>query len=219
MMERKRTPYEIMYYAVYLVFEGLSFRACSRAVEPFVKRSHVAVWQWCQEIASDNQLHKLFRLGRERIKIFAIDETGVNVAGAEAYLFVAYEPFVNRILGLYFAWNPNSISVEMFLKDLVRKYGRHQVWTDGADWYPPACQSMNLKHHVYMHGSWLWKVMERQMEKLKDRTESFDDLFPCRSHGTRCKLNHVFNWLNLFWLHHQPGYQSLIRGMKEAMLT
>ncbi|HKW05867.1 MAG TPA: hypothetical protein VJN71_11250 [Nitrososphaerales archaeon] len=44
---------------------------------------------------------------------------------------------------------------------------------------------MRLKHHVYMHGSWLWKVMERQMEKLKDRTESFDDLFPCRSHGVK----------------------------------
>jgi hypothetical protein len=96
----------------------------------------------------------------------------VNVAGAEAYLFVAYEPFANRILGLYFfAWNPNSISVEMFLKDLVWKYGRHPVWTDGADWYPPACGSMGLKHHVYLHGSWLWKAMERQMEKLKERQD------------------------------------------------
>lgn len=116
MMERERTPFEVMYYAIYLVIEGLSFRACSRAIEPFIKRSHIAVWQWCQEIGSNNRLHKLFRLGRERIKIFAIDETGVNVAGEEAYLFVAYEPFANRILGLYFAWNPNSISVEMFLR-------------------------------------------------------------------------------------------------------
>ena len=87
----------------------------------------------------------MFRLGRERIKIFAIDETGVKVAGEDAYLFVAYEPFVNRILGLYFAWNPSSLSVELFLKDLVRKYGRHPVWTDAGDWYPPACELMNLK--------------------------------------------------------------------------
>src|SRR5579883_730045 len=84
--------------------------------------------------------------GWERIKIFAIDETGVKVAGEDAYLFVAYEPFVNRILGLYFAWNPSSLSVELFLKDLVRKYGRHPVWTDAGDWYPPACELMNLKH-------------------------------------------------------------------------
>jgi hypothetical protein len=60
-----------------------------------------------------------------------------------------------------------------------------------------------------MGAGWLWKVMERQIEKLKDRTECFDDLFPCRSHGARCKLKHVFNWLSLFWLHNQPKYQSL----------
>lgn len=78
-------------------------------------------------------MHKLFRLGRERIKIFAIDETGVKIGGEEGWLFIAYEPFANRILGLYFARNHNSISVGIFLKDLIRKYGRHPVWTDGAD--------------------------------------------------------------------------------------
>ena len=148
-----------MYYAIYLVFEGLSFRACSRAIEPFVNRSYVAVWQWCQKIGSYEKMHRLFRLGRERVKIFAIDETGVKIAGEDAWLFVAYEPFANRILGLYFAWNHNSISVEMFLQDLIRKYGRHQVWTDGAEWYSLACQSMDLKHHVYMKAGYgrSWK--------------------------------------------------------------
>ena len=32
--------------------------------------------------------------------MFAIDKTGVNMAGAKAYPFIAYEPFANRILGL-----------------------------------------------------------------------------------------------------------------------
>jgi hypothetical protein len=32
----------------------------------------------------------------------------------------------------------------------------------------------------YPHGGWMWEVMERQIQRLKDRTESFDDdLFPC----------------------------------------
>lgn len=31
---------------------------------------------------------------------------------------------------------------------------------------------------------------------IKDRTESFDDYFPCRKE--RCMLQHVRNWLNLF---------------------
>jgi putative transposase len=84
-------------------------------------------------------------LGCERVKIFAIDETGVIVAGSQAFLFIAYEPFEKRILGLHLAWTPSSLSVELFLKDLVRKYGRHPVWTDAGDWYPPACELMNLK--------------------------------------------------------------------------
>ena len=66
-----------MYYAVYLVFEVLSFRTCSRAIAPFINRTHKAVWVLYQEIGSDNSFHKLFRLGRERVKIFAVDETGV----------------------------------------------------------------------------------------------------------------------------------------------
>ncbi|MDG6999756.1 MAG: hypothetical protein JRN15_11640, partial [Nitrososphaerota archaeon] len=97
-MERERTPLEIMYYAVYLVFEGLSFRACSRAIQPLIKRTHKAVWDWYQEIGRDASFHRLFRLGRQRVKIFAIDETGVIVAGSQAFLFIAYEPFEKRIL-------------------------------------------------------------------------------------------------------------------------
>src|SRR5207245_9671913 len=117
MYQRERTPIEMMYYAVYLVFEGLSFRACARAIEPFVSRSHKSVWEWYQDIGSEGSFHRLFRLGRERVNVFAIDETGIRVGKLEAFLFVAYEPFEDRILGLYFELNPNSISVRLFLND------------------------------------------------------------------------------------------------------
>ncbi len=153
------------------------------------------------------------------MKVFAMDETGVSFAGEEAYLFVAYEPFVNRILGLYLAWTPNSVLIEMFLQDLVRKYGRHQVWTDGAESYALACHSIGLKHHIHSDGSWLWKVIERQMEKLKDRTESFDDLFPCRNHGLKCNFKHIQNWVNAFLLHQQPEYQLFTQRIKEVLLS
>jgi transposase-like protein len=107
----------------------------------------------CQEIGHDESFHRKFRLGRERVKIFAVDETGIVVAGKQAFLFIAYEPFEDRILELDLAWNPSSLSVEMFLRDLVKKYGRHPVWADAGDWCPPAGESMNLKHHLYGHGS------------------------------------------------------------------
>jgi transposase-like protein len=214
MNQRERTPFEVIYYAVYLVFEGLSFRASARAIEPFIKRSHKSVWEWCQEIGQDRSFHRLFRLGRERVNVFAVDETGIKIGKCEAFLFIAYEPFQDRILGLYFTWNPNSISVEIFLRDLCRKYGRHQVWTDGADWYSLACESMNLHHHVYTHYSWMWEVTERAVQRLKDRVESFDDLFPCRSYGEKCRLKHIWNWINVFFLHHQPEYKAFIDQIK-----
>ena len=56
------------------------------------------------------------------------------------------------------------------------------------------------------------------MEKLKDRTESFDDLSSCGSHGLKCRLKHIFNWRNFFWLHHQAENQSAVKGMKEEMM-
>lgn len=114
-----------MYYAVYLVFEDLSFRACARAIKPFVKRTHKIVWDWYQKIGSDESFHKMFRLGHERINIFAIDETGITISGIQVFMFIAYEPFEDRILELHFSWTANSISVEMFLHDLIKEYGRH----------------------------------------------------------------------------------------------
>ena len=170
-----------------------------------------------QELGSDRSFQRLFRLRRKKVNVFAIDETGIKIGNQDAWLFIAYEPFEQRILGLYLAWNANSIAVEMFLKELCRKYGKHQVWTDGADWYSLACQTMNLRHHVYPHGSWMWEVTERAVQILKDRLESFDDMFPCRSYGLECKLRHVWNWINLFFLHQQPEYQSFIHQIKQSL--
>ncbi|MGI0090460.1 MAG: hypothetical protein ACREBS_02005, partial [Nitrososphaerales archaeon] len=97
--------------------------------KPFVKRTPKAIWDWYQELGSDRSIAKIFRLGGERVKIFAIDETEITIAGAKAYLLLAHEPFEERILGLYLTWQPNSIAVEMFLKELKKMYGRHPVWT------------------------------------------------------------------------------------------
>ena len=217
MFERERTPYEIIYYAVYVVFQGLSFEKCAKAIEPFVKRSPKAIWDWYQALGSDRNISKIFSLGRGRVKIFAIDETEIIIGGAKAVLFLAHEPFEKRILGLYLAWNPNSIVVEMFLKELRKMYGKHPVWTDGADYYALACQSLGWKHFTYERGSWLWEVTERAIQMLKDRTEAFDDHFTCRSHGLNCALKHVWNWINLFFLHHQPTYELYIQAVMEDM--
>jgi hypothetical protein len=57
------------------------------------------------------------------------------VGGFSAWVWMAYEPFSRRILGLWLSWT------RKFLKTLVRLYSRHPVW------YIDVCKS--LEHYRY----------------------------------------------------------------------
>jgi putative transposase len=82
---------------------------------------------------------------------------------------------------------------ERFLSGLIRIYGKHALSTDGGTWYPQACRFLGLEHHI--HSSLEKSLIERKIQYIKDRTENFDDYFPCRLKN--CKLKHVRNWLRL----------------------
>jgi transposase-like protein len=88
---------------------------------------------------------------RCRVSLFLVDETAVMV------VWMAYEPFSRRILGLWLSWTRNSLQAERSLKTLVRLYGRHPVWTHGNPWYSDACK--RLEHYKYRFGEWLHTVM------------------------------------------------------------
>jgi transposase-like protein len=83
---------------------------------------------------------------RCRVSLFLVDETAVMVGVFPAWVWMAYEPFSKRILGLWLLWT------RKFLKTLVRLYGRHPVWTDSAPWYSDACRSLGLVHYRYRFG-------------------------------------------------------------------
>ncbi|MDR4490585.1 MAG: hypothetical protein R2685_06745 [Candidatus Nitrosocosmicus sp.] len=87
---------------------------------------------------------------------------------------------------------------ERFISGLVKIHGKRPVSTYGGTWYPMACRFLNLDHHI--HSSLEKSLIERKMQYIKDRTESFDDYFPCRIKN--CKLKHVRNWLRLFVDYH-----------------
>jgi putative transposase len=94
---------------------------------------------------------------------------------------------------------------ERFISKLVESYGLHPVSTDGGTWYPQACKFLKLNHHI--HSSFEKSMVERTMQYIKDRTESFDDYFPCRLEN--CKLEHVKNWLNLFIDYHNKEIEGI----------
>ena len=65
-----------------------------------------------------------------------------------------------------------------------------EIWQKTTDihrwcsrWYNDACKWLRLKHQVY--ATELKNIMERFIQKIKDRTECFDDHFHCRSES--CK--------------------------------
>jgi len=180
-----------MLYAVYMYFQGLSLRAVSACLEDLCPRSHVSVWKWIQRFSCLNQL---FTVGS--VQRFLVDETWVKVGSQDAWLWLAFEPTGRFFLGFYLSRTRSILTAELFLQSLIDRYGRHPVYSDGANWYPEACRSLGLQHHVYDGSS--GNLMERFVQYVKDRTESFDDYFPCRKE--HCRLEHVKGWLNYYML-------------------
>ncbi len=84
------------------------------------------------------------------------------------------------------------------LSMIVDKYRRHQVSSDDSAWYPQACKFLKLKHHL--HSSFEKNIIERTMNYIIYRTESFDDYFPCIRN--KYKLKPVKQWLKLFVYQH-----------------
>ena len=63
----------------------------------------------------------------------------------------------------------------------------------------------------------MWEKMERQIQRVKDRTECFDDLFPCTSGGVKCRLKHVKNWIHVFFLHQQPEFIEFTEMAQQSL--
>jgi putative transposase len=186
---RKRTELEDIVYSLHLYFSGLSLRNTSKALSRFVQRSHTAIRDWIQKYKPERLFYKKVMVSK-----FIIDETQLKVGSEYIWLWVAIEPKDKEILSISISKERNMFVAERFLSNLIKDYDKHPVSTDGGTWYPQACQFLKLDHHV--HTSFEKSVIERTMQYIKDRTECFDDYFPCRK--KKCKLKHVQQWLNLF---------------------
>jgi len=196
---RKRTEPEDIAYSLYLYFLGLSLRNTSKAVSRFVKRSHTAIRDWIQK-------YKPEMLSSRRICIteFIIDETIIKVGSEYIWLWIAIENDSREIHQISISKERNMFVAERFILNLVKRYGEHPVSTDGGTWYPQACRFLKLSHHI--HSSYEKSIIERTVQYIKDRTEGFDDYFPCRK--SKCKLQHIQKWFNLFVNHYNNNLFS-----------
>ena len=82
------------------------------------------------------------------------------------------------ILGISISIERTMLVAERFIQKLATEYGKHPVRTDGGTWYPQACKFLRLDPS----SAFLFEksIIERTIQYIKDRTESFDDYFPCR---------------------------------------
>ncbi|MDF0682344.1 MAG: DDE-type integrase/transposase/recombinase [Candidatus Nitrosocosmicus sp.] len=190
--KRNRTSSEYIGYGLYLYFLGLSLRNVVKALSYLltVKRSHVSIWKWIQKF----HYQRKSSTKKKQVSEYIVDETMLKVGSEFIWLWIAIEPENRQILAQNITKERNMLVAERFMSDLVKIHGKRPVSTDGGTWYPMACQFLKLKHHI--HSSYEKSLIERKMQYIKDRTECFDDYFPCRKKN--CKLKHVRNWLNLF---------------------
>jgi putative transposase len=196
---RTRTKPEDIVYAVHLYFLGLSLRNTSKALSRFVKRSHTAVRDWIQKYRPERLFYK-----KKKVAEFIVDETQIKVGSELIWLWVAIEPENKRILALSISKERNILIAERFLSGIVKDYRNHPVSTDGGTWYPQACRFLNLHHHI--QSTYEKNIIERIIQYIKDRTEYFDDYFPCRKKN--CKLKHVRRWFDWFVFHYNRNIMS-----------
>ena len=193
MFTRNKTPSKYVYYGLHLYFSGLSLRKASERLSQMYKRNHVSIWNWIQK-------YKPLKIQDRKRKIleYIVDETLIKIGSEYIWIWVAIEPENRQILALTISKERNMFVAERFLSGLIRIHGKHAISTDGGTWYPQACRFLGLEHHI--HSSFEEGIIERTMQYIKDRTENFDDYFPCRLKN--CKLKHVQNWLRLFVDYH-----------------
>jgi putative transposase len=194
-MECNRTHPAIISYGLYLYFSSRSLRLAAKCLESVIKRSHVSIWKWVQKYSD---CANRFMTDRRLVKEIFVDETLLRIDGQDYWLWIAYEPNLKSCLMMHLSRERTILVCYQFFRQLRNRYGsRKNIYTDGARWYDDACKWLRLKHHVYDTG--LKNLMERFVQQIKDRTECFDDHFPCRKQN--CNKQHVWNWLKLFILY------------------
>ncbi|HEY6165266.1 MAG TPA: hypothetical protein VIW25_10160 [Nitrososphaeraceae archaeon] len=158
--KRSRTPSKYIYYALHLYFSGPSLRKASEHLLPFIKRNHVSIWNWIQRYKPT-----MIWLKKTKISQFIIDETVIRVGREEVvWLWVAIEPKTKSILDM-----------RISLRELIKKYGKYPVSTDGGTWYPQACRFLKLPHHT--HSYYERSIIERTIQYIKDRTRVLMTIF------------------------------------------
>jgi putative transposase len=76
----------------------------------------------------------------------------IRVGREVFWLWIAIEPKSKSILDMRISLERSILVAEQFLQELIKKYGKSPVSTDGGGtWYPQACRFLKLRHHTHSY--------------------------------------------------------------------
>jgi transposase-like protein len=75
-----------------------------------------------------------------------------NIPKQDYWLWIAYEPALNRCLMMNLSRERTIFVCYRFFRQLRNRYGRKPIFTYGARWYNYACKWLRLNHQIYDTG-------------------------------------------------------------------
>ncbi|QCS45078.1 IS6 family transposase [Natrinema versiforme] len=170
-VERERTPRQLLELGIRLHLAGLSLSNTVRELEKFgVKRSRKAVYEW---------VHKCDLQPEDDAKPnhVALDETVIQLDEHRYWLYTAVDPETNKILHIRLHSTTTTALTERFLQELTEKHALDDTvfLVDGATHLQTALRRSGLRFRYEKHEN--RNASERVFREIKRRTSSFSNCF------------------------------------------
>ena len=78
-----------------------------------------------------------------------IDKTVIQIGNQPFWSLLYIMSNTSVLSGIYISEEKHVIAEKKFIRSLVDKYEKHDVYTDGGSWYPGFCNVIGLKQHLH----------------------------------------------------------------------
>jgi len=204
-VQRERTPIDIILYAVFLYLGGLSLKGVKTRLIG-ITRSRTAIWKWVQKFGNAVK----GKLADNLPSVIIADETTVSSERLCIYGFgMLLIQKTRKIVHWKITWNRTNTVCKKFFQEIEQIYGKKAdlVVTDGGPWYK-ILPRIGWSHETISGG--IRSYVERMIETVKDRTRLFDNYFPSKHTWV---AGHVKRWMDLFlfyynWIRSHMTFQN-----------
>ncbi|RLE58259.1 MAG: hypothetical protein DRJ35_08220 [Thermoprotei archaeon] len=131
----------------------------------------------------------------ELVDTAMVDETAVNVASRQLWLWLTIELGHKAVLALMLT-EARNVLIAYNLFACLRRHGVRHIITDGAPWYRLVAGWTRLRHSV-VRGS-MRSYIECFIEAVKDRLRGFDCYFPSPKKLLDSTLHLLYAWVGFY---------------------